>query len=144
MNKTIKIFLIVAVVGIILGLSGVYYAFNKPHRNVEDEKAAFTMEATALYDEFNTDEAVATPKFDDQVIEVTGAIAGLTIDGYKVSIILNDEMEGIDCSLDSMAIVQNKEIIDALAVGDNITLKGKCDGFDMIMGVVLTRCFIIE
>ena len=38
--------------------------------------------------------------------------------------------------------MNEKEIINQLQLGDKISLKGKCDGFDMIMGVVLTRCYI--
>jgi len=144
MKKGLKIFLIVALAGLVVGLSTVYYVFNMPHRDVENEAPAFTIEANILFDEYNTDEDATNLKYGDQVLQVSGDIAELSIDGYQVSITLNDEMEGINCSLDSVAIDQNKELINQLKIGDNITLKGKCDGFDMIMGVVLTRCYIIE
>lgn len=144
MKKGLKIFLIVALVGLVVGLSTVYYVFNMPHRDVENEAPAFTIEANILFDEYNTDEDATNLKYGDQVLQVSGDIAELSIDGYQVSITLNDEMEGINCSLDSVAIDQNMELINQLKIGDNITLKGKCDGFDMIMGVVLTRCYIIE
>lgn len=144
MKKGLKIFLIVAIVGLVVGLSTVYYIFNMPHRDVENEAPAFTIEANILFDEYNTDEEATNLKYGDKVLQVSGDIAELSIEGYQVSITLNDEMEGINCSLDSVAIDQNKELINQLKIGDNITLKGKCDGFDMIMGVVLTRCYIIE
>ena len=144
MNKGLKIFLIIAVVGAVVGFSTVYYIFNMPHRNVEDETPAYTIEASILFEEYNSDEDATNLKYGDQVLQVTGDIAELSIEGYQVSITLNDEMEGVNCSLDSVAIDQNKELIEQLKVGDNITIKGKCDGFDMIMGVVLTRCYIIE
>ena len=144
MNRTFKIFLVIAIVVAVVGLSAVYYIFNMPHRNVEDEAPAYTIEASILFDEYNADENATNVKYGDQVLQVTGDIAELSIEGYQVSITLNDEMEGINCSLDSVAIDQNKELIGQLKIGDNITLKGKCDGFDMIMGVVLTRCYIIE
>lgn len=144
MKKGLKIFLIVAVVGLIAGLSTVYYIFNMPHRDVENEAPAFIIEAEALFDEYNSDEDVAHLKYGNQVIQVSGEIVELSNEGYEVSIILNNDMEGVSCSLDSIAITMNKEFVDQLKLGDNITLKGKCDGFDMIMGVVLTRCYIIE
>jgi hypothetical protein len=65
-------------------------------------------------------------------------------EGGEISLVLNDEMEAINCALDSMMIVNNKALVESLEIGKNVTLKGKCDGFDMIMGVVLTRCYIIE
>jgi preprotein translocase subunit YajC len=92
----------------------------------------------------DNDENATHLKYGDKVLQVSGDIAELSVEGYQVSITLNDEMEGVNCSLDSIAIVQNKELINQLKLGDKITLKGKCDGFDMIMGVVLTRCYIIK
>ena len=142
MKKGLKIFLIVAIVGLVTGLSTVYYIFNMPHRDVENEAPAYTMEAKVLFDEYNNDEDAAHLKYGDKVIQVSGDIAELSIEGYEVSITLNDDMEGVNCSLDSVAVSMNKEIINQLQLGDKISLKGKCDGFDMIMGVVLTRCYI--
>ena len=143
MKKGLKIFLIVAIIGIIGGLGTVYYVFNKPHRDVEGEKPAYTLEAKTLFEEFNIDEEAGNLKFGDKVLQVTGKIVEITSENSEVSIILSDEMEGVNCSLDSITIVQHKTEVDALQVGDDITLKGKCDGFDMIMGVVLTRCYIM-
>jgi len=144
MKKGLKIFLIIAAIGLVSGLSTVYYIFNMPHRDVENEEPAFVMTASNLYGEYSGDEELANTKFGDQVIQVTGEIAELSIQDYQVSITLNDEMEGVNCALDSMAVVQNKDLINHLLIGNEITLKGKCDGFDMIMGVVLTRCYIIK
>jgi len=144
MKKSVKIFLIIVVVGLVTGLSTVYYVFNKPHRNIEKESPSFTMAAAALYSDFNNDEVGANDKYADKVIEVKGEIVELTIENYQVSIVLDDEMEGVNCGLDSLTVVKNNEMIKSLKVGDAITLKGKCDGFDMIMGVVLTQCFIIN
>ncbi len=144
MKKGLKIFLIIAVIGLVAGLSTVYYIFNMPHRDVENEAPAYTIEASALFEEYNNDEDATHIKYGDKILQVNGKIAELSIEGYQVSITLNDEMEGVNCSLDSIAIAQNMELINQLKLGDNITLKGKCDGFDMIMGVVLTRCYIIN
>lgn len=144
MKKGLKIFLIIAVVGLITGLSTVYYVFNKPHRDVENEKPAYSLKAAGLFAEFDSNETLSNEMFGNQVLQVTGNIAEISIDGYQVSITLNDEMEGVNCALDSLSIHENKDFINKLSIGDEITLKGKCDGFDMIMGVVLTRCFIIK
>ena len=141
MKKGVKIILIIIAAGIILGGGGVYYVFNKPHRDVEGEKAAFTMDAKALFDEYNANEAAGNLKFGDKIIQVKGKIVEVTKDGFQVSVVLNDEMEAVNCTLDSVTIVNDKALVEAIKVGDEISLKGKCDGFDMIMGVVLTRCY---
>lgn len=144
MKKSVKIFLIVVGVGLVTGLSTVYYVFNKPHRNIEKESPSFTMEATTLYSDFSNDEIVANDKYADKVVEIKGEVVELTVEDFQVSIVLNDEMEGVNCALDSLTVVENKAMIKSLKVGDPIKLKGKCDGFDMIMGVVLTQCFIVK
>ena len=129
---------------LIAGISSVYYVFNKPHRNIDLETAAYTVDAKSLFNEFNVDQALSNKTYVDQVVQVTGVIAELFIDKYQVSIVLNNEQQGVSCELDSLTIDRNEAIINSLKIGDQITLKGKCDGFDMIMGVVLTRCFIIN
>jgi len=144
MKKGLKIFLIIAAVGLVTGLSTVYYVFNKPHRDVAGELPSFTLEAKAFYDEYNNNEEASNQKFGDKVIQVSGEIVELTKNDYQVSIVLNDAMEGVSCALDSLTIDENKLLISELKVNDKITLKGKCDGFDMIMGIVLTRCFIVK
>jgi len=144
MKKGIKIVLIIVIAGALIGAGSVYYVFNKPHRNVEGEAAAFKMEAKAFFDEFNTDETASNTKYLNKVIQVKGKIVSFTKETGEVSITLNSETEGINCAMDSTGVVENKVEIDKLKVGDDVTLKGKCDGFDMIMGIVLTRCFLVK
>ncbi|MFY0673234.1 MAG: hypothetical protein JXQ87_07510 [Bacteroidia bacterium] len=144
MSKTLKILLVFAGLGILVGGSVVFYVFNKPHRNIEEEAPAFTMVASSFYNEFSSDEAAGNLKFGNQVIQVNGPIAEVSLNGAEATIVLNDEMEGISCTLDSTAVANNEEKIKALSIGDQVTLKGKCDGFDMIMGVVLTKCFFVN
>ncbi len=144
MKKGLKIFLIIVVIGIVGGLGTVYYVFNKPHRDVEGEKPAFILDAETLFNEYNLDEEAGNIKYGDKILQVSGNIVDVTSEKFEVSITLSDEMEGVNCSLDSIAIVEYKNKIESLKEGDSITIKGKCDGFDMIMGVVLTRCYIVK
>jgi hypothetical protein len=144
MKLGLKIFFVILALGIVAGISSVYYVFNKPHRNIDLEVPVYMIDAKLLFNEFNNDETFANHTYVNNIIQVTGNIAELFIDEYQISIVLNDELKGVSCELDILTIVRNKSIIDSLKLGDQITLKGKCDGFDMIMGVVLTRCFIIQ
>lgn len=123
----------------------VYYVFNKPHRNVEKEKPAYTLTATELFADFSEDEQAGYEKYGDKVIEVSGEIVEIN-EGEKqqLTIVLGDVLEGVSCAIADEEMQENKDKVSGLSTGDNVTLKGKCDGMDMIMGVVLTRCFIIE
>ncbi len=144
MNKYLKFFLILVAIGVVVGGGAVYYIFNMPARDVENETPAYTLNAEVLYTDFSNNEDAANLKYGDKVIQVSGVVVDKITEDYQVSITLNDEMEGINCAVDSASYVENKEFFDGLNTGNKITLKGKCDGFDMIMGVVLTRCFLIN
>jgi len=144
MKKNLKIFLIVAAIGLVGGLATVYYVFNMPHRDIEHETPAYSLTAKAFFNEYNSDEEAGNIKFANQVVQVQGEIVDITTNGLEVSIVLNDEMEAVNCAIDSLSVVHNQAFLSDLKIGDQVSLKGKCDGFDMIMGVVLTRCYILN
>jgi hypothetical protein len=52
-------------------------------------------------------------------------------------------MEGITCSFDSLSMVKSSDKLRQIKAGDEVVLKGQCDGYDMIMGVVLSRCVLL-
>ena len=144
MNKLLKIFLILFGIGLLAGVGTYLYVFHKPHRNIEKEQAAYVIAASDFYQEFAMDETSAYEKYGNLVIQVTGSIADITLEEDQASIVLLDEMEGISCAFDSLALVEWGEKFAQLQIGDELTLKGQCDGFDMIMGVVLSRCVLTD
>ena len=142
--KAFRIILIGTIVGVIIGVGGIYYIFNKPHRNIEKEKPAYTMEASDLYEEFSTNEDLGNEKFGNKVIQLSGRVAEISNDNNAVSIILNNNMQAVNCTFGTKEKGQSIEITSQIKYGEIITVKGKCDGFDMIMGVVLTKCILIQ
>ena len=135
-----KIILIITGFVLFFGLGAAFYVFNKPHRNIAKERPAFIMEASELFEEFNMNEDLGNKKFGNQVIQVNGKVTEITMDENGISFILNNSMEAVNCTID----VQYEDKVKNIKFGDKVTLKGKCDGFDMIMGVVLTKCIFIE
>jgi len=140
MKLGLKIFLIIIALVLVAGLSRVFYMFNKPHRNIEKESPAFILDDSVLFNSFTTDNNISNQMYVDKVIQVSGVISELFIYDYRVSVILDDE---VNCDFSKLSIEKNKLLVDTLKIGDYITLKGKCDGYDNIMGVVLTQCFVI-
>ncbi len=57
------------VVGI---LSGVIYVFNKPHRDIANEKPAYTLTDADFFKQWEDNEEVAHTIFDNRVIQVNG------------------------------------------------------------------------
>lgn len=143
-KKLFRIAVILFGLGCISAVGTYLYVFHKPHRNIEKEKAAFIIDAKSLYDEFALDEDVSYQKYGNQVLEVSGEIVDISVNANNTSIVLLDEMEGISCSFDSLDTKKYYENLSKLSSGDNVKLKGQCDGYDMIMGVVLTRCIIAQ
>lgn len=143
-KKLFRIALILFGIGCISAVGTYMYVFHKPHRNIEKEKAAFIIDAQMLFDDFANDENVSYEKYGNQVLEVTGEVVDVSVSENSSSLVLLDEMEGISCSFDSLDTQKYMELLTELTPGEQVKVKGQCDGYDMIMGVVLTRCVLAQ
>lgn len=99
------------------------YTFNSKHRDIAKEKASLALVANKLHDDFVTDEGIATSKYLDKVIEITGAIS----DAEESGIILNDKI--VVGLIDTMAVSD-------LVNGSTMTIKGRCVGYDELLEMV--------
>ncbi len=143
MKKWIKISLLLIAIGVTVVAGAIYYMFNMPHRDVENEKPALITTAPALYTAFSQDETAAFMKYNNKVVQVSGKIVELTGNIYNINITLNDVMAPVSIVIDSLSIVKNMPLAKSLKLGDLVIVKGQLDGYDMIMGVVLTRGFLV-
>jgi len=128
LKYTIILFFFLFLVGVGIGLK----MFFKPHTDVSKSKAEFKMKASVLMDEFQKDEDAATLKYSEKVLEINGKL----ITKNKLSngtelLILENEMEGISCQLDSNWSAANQPVIKSLETGNPVTLKGVCKGYLM-------------
>jgi len=138
-RKVFVIFLWIFLAGIIIALSATYYIFNMPRRNISREKPVYTLNAKQLISEFRKDEAVATARYLDQTIAVKGEIKGIrTLDNHSMVFSLDDEMEGVSCTVDSVDIVKNSAILKQFIKGATGSFKGRCSG--MLMDVQVINC----
>jgi len=144
MNKYLKIFLFLFGIGLISGIGVYLYVFHKPHRNIAKEKSAFQVTAIQLLDEFSSDETATYAKYGNQVLEVSGNVADVSKSEGVLSIVLEDASMGVTCAFDSIYVTGNSDLLKNISTGTSVKLKGQCDGYDMIMGVVLTRCVLVE
>lgn len=142
MKKLFKIGLILFGFGLIAALGTYIYVFHKPHRNIAKEEPAFIMEASQLQAEFSSNEEESYTKYGNKVIQVHGEVVDVVLNENSASLTLIDAMEGINCAFDSASMLKNKDKLENISTGDIVEVKGQCDGYDMIMGVVLSRCFI--
>jgi hypothetical protein len=126
------------VIGFLLvGLTAIvgYKLYNKPHRNVEDEKAV-RVDAAELFDEFQTDEQTANLRYLDKALEVKGTISEMLTnqDGQAVLVLkTNDPLFGISCTMTGPVTVQP---------GMHVTIKGFCNGY--LSDVVMTNGILMK
>jgi hypothetical protein len=144
MKKLIKIGLILLGIGILAAFGTYMYVFHKPHRNIAKEKPAYTVRADQLLADFSTDEQAGYEKYGNMVVQVSGEVVEVNVNDNGASMVYVSPMEGVSCAFDSVTVARSKPDITSVNVGDEVTLKGKVDGYDMIMGVVLTRCVLVN
>lgn len=128
MKKRFKIFA-VTVVLILSGLLYGYYGFlYKPLRNVGNEEAVANVSAQELVSEYAANTASANAKYLNATVGVAGKVTEI-----RDSLMILDGR--VVCGFDSMAITAD--------INKQITIKGKCIGYDELFGEVkLDQCII--
>ena len=117
---------------IILGAGIGLKMFFKPHADIQKMDAAFKVEATALIDEFQKDETAATAKYSEKPLEISGKlVAKSKLPNGTDLLVLEDEMQGVSCELDSVWCAANQPVIQSLETGKSVTVKGICKGYLM-------------
>lgn len=126
------------IVGLILITAGVIagiYLYNKQPINPEKSKPDYVITATGLLKEFENNEAAASAKFVNKIIELTGTIESLnTGNDSTLTIILKTDSD-ISSVICTFRPSQNHE---ELKPGAEITVKGECSGF--LTDVLLNNC----
>ena len=117
-----------------------YYLWNKPHQDIAASKADVALDATQLFNEFNTDETAATAKYLDKMIAVSGTVKSAETDAEGTTKVQFDTGSdfGVSCELDKFA----QHPRTTFEAGEKITLKGLCSGFSF--DVQLSRCVEIK
>lgn len=138
-----KHFLIIIVLILGIGAFIGYKVWNKPFKDPL-KGDAIVVTATKLFNDFAKNETAAQTKYvpqklGEKKVQVSGQIneIGKNADGeIFYTLKTGDQMFGVKCILDK------KEEITNAKVGDNITVRGFCDGYNM--DVIVNRCKIIN
>lgn len=133
LGALLVLLLIIAAVG--------FYALNMSGDSVENKVADHTITASALYAEYSANENASNKKYIGKTIEITGSISELSEDQEGATVLMftaPGAMEGVMCTLDK------DEQSTALAVGQQVKLKGQCTGKLDMTGVVLNKGVLIK
>lgn len=114
-----------AILGILAVLlaSIVYnYVFNSAHRNIATENASVVLSANELHTKFIENETLATTNYLDKVIEAKGKISAIE----DTEIVLDNKIQ----------VSFNPQVNAVFKNGENITIKGRCVGYDELLEMV--------
>jgi hypothetical protein len=124
----------------VIGAGVAYYLWNKPHEDIAGASPAYTVEAAALFAEFEANEQAANEKYLGKLIAVTGPVReSTTADDGSIRVVLETgAMFGVSCGLDPLSTHARKEF----PAGETLTIKGNCTGFNL--DVQLERCVEVQ
>lgn len=131
-RKILTVITILLLAGISYGL----YVWNKPQRDVADEKAV-AIAATAIFDSFAVNETKANELYLNKAIQVTGEVTEFkkNQDGKAVVYLKStDPVFGVNCTF--------KEDPGPLEKGTTITFKGICTGY--LSDVIINQGMIVK
>lgn len=135
----IGIILIAILAGAGIGLK----MFFKPHADINKLDADFKVEAAGLLDEFQKNETSATVKYSEKVLEINGKIVAKSkLENGTDLLVLEDEMQGISCQLDSVWAAANQPVIQSLESGQPVKVKGVCKGY--LMEIKVSPAVIVK
>lgn len=126
--KKLIIVLAILVVG---GFFGYKYLY-QPHRNIQQEKATFELEAISLVKEFSEDTELASMKYLNKTIIVKGALTEIESNSLMLA-------NAAYCTFDA-----NHDILET-NLNSIYSIKGRCIGYDELLEVVkLDQASIIK
>lgn len=136
MKSKKKIALVVLGAVALFGFTYGYYMWNKPARDVTEEKG-MEITAMAIFDSFTVNETRANKLYLDKAIQVTGEVTDIKKNQAGETVVYlksNDPVFGVNCTF--------KENPGTLVKGSNITFKGVCTGF--LSDVIINQGVIIK
>ena len=117
--------------------------FFKPHADINNLEANFKVEAAKLLDEFQKNETSATARYSEKTLEINGRIVAKSkLENGTDVLVLEDEMQGISCQLDSSWAKSNQTAIQELQTGQPVKVKGICKGY--LMEIKVSPAVIVK
>lgn len=134
--KTLVIICVISAFALMFALK----QYNKPYVNIRNSKPDIIITADQLISDFIKDEPLATIKYSEKIVQITGAFYGVsTLDGNTIITLKNSESDpGIICHMLSEENIKTLK----LKKDQDVIIKGNCSGF--LLDVMMVRCVLIE
>ena len=125
-----KLFFIFLAIVLLIGVSVGYYLYNMKAKDFVNSKANIITSVDAIYDEFNSDEALAATKFvaDDIVIQVKGTLKEVLVAADSTTTLILVGSSNPEATVSMALESKTPELAKTLIVGAEITVNGQCTG----------------
>jgi hypothetical protein len=145
MNKWLKIIAILAVIGVMA--AGLVWKFiiNKPHADIENATAAYSLSVHELWKQYNQELKLSDSLYTGKVIEISGNLSAVDkVDSliYLVFVMEPDPDFGnktIRCEM----LTKYSDEASAIKVNTALKVKGYCSGYDQT-DIKFSKCSIIK
>jgi hypothetical protein len=134
-----KLLFYIATLIVLLVVAMYIFVYNKPHRSVRDEEAAFTVSVSELVEAFLKDESRANTLYAGKILQVHGTLREKLKNDSSVILLLREgpEITGVSCYLMEDQLANSEK----LQPGEAVSVKGICNG--MLMDVVLDQAILL-
>ncbi len=144
MKIGLKIGFGILVIGIVAGVLGYLFVYNKPHRNFEKASPDFNLSTFELFDAYISDRKMAETKFNGKVIQLEGAVQKIEkVDSIIIVVFVFQEGlfgdEGIRCTM----LPKFNDDILKVKPETSVLIKGFCTGYNDT-DVILEKCSLIK
>ena len=117
------------IAGLLVVLGGcvvIWYIFTEKFADTRNEKAAYSLNALDLINEFKKNDSLANKKYAEQIITVSGKVTEVENADTSVNIKLGDTTTGAYV----IFAFQQQHLNEAKSIkkGDSVTIKGSCSG----------------
>jgi len=141
MNKWLKIFIGLVLIGIIAAGLGYKFIYNKPHKDYVKAEADFSLTSQELFAEYQNNRQSAEQKFNGKVVKISGMLKYVeTPESLTIAVFVMQEGmfgdEGIRCTM----LPDFAKNINSLT-GKEVIIKGYCTGYNDT-DVILEKCSI--
>ena len=138
MKTPVKIALAIVFVIAVGGILAALYLYNLKPKDLQKVKPEFTVTSFDLQKAFEENEANASKKYINKVVEVSGeiiSITGLEKNSWNVTLQTGSDFAKVICTF---PVVPNP---DVFTLGKQIAVRGVCSG--VLSDVLLNNCVVI-
>ena len=128
---------ILVLLGILLAVVAIY---DKPHRNIDGEKATYELTLDQFNAEFVENQNAAYQKYSEKVVQLTGVVSQINNNQSPINLLLSESNAIANCEMAELS-PNNLQI----QTGDQIVIKCLFIGYDDLLGELqLKKCDIIN